>query len=432
MNCDNFREVISDMLGDGVDPASRPELADHLEACPACARYLSELKLTYIMVRPPEYIKASPGFKESTMKRLSEEPAPRAAARRRFESKYWKIAIAAVCLCGLTLVAPLNRLFKPEATAYALADTIKANLGLRSIHIKMDAPIGTLTEMWLECDEAGNATHLRTNYPITEDGAKDVVFQKDKANVWFRDKKCMATVREHDTLARLAADMQQFNPRFVMETIGKGRDAGSISVEMVEPPSQTEPILLKVTYKNRPGTLVEYTVDRESKLITQRDEYGTSGGTRELMRRVNYLEYNKPIDPAVFELNPPADVIRVDETKQVIGIAKDDLTTSEITKKVAREFFEALIAEDYDKAGQLYGGMPGAFMKKRLAETGYKFVRIESIGEPYPHPDAGTEGIMVPCKVELELKGEKKVEEFTPGIRPVYSQRDRWALFGGF
>jgi hypothetical protein len=35
---------------------------------------------------------------------------------------------------------------------------------------------------------------------------------------------------------------------------------------------------------------------------------------------------------------------------------------SGIAAKVAREFFEALIAQDYEKAGLLYAGMPAARM----------------------------------------------------------------------
>ena len=51
-------------------------------------------------------------------------------------------------------------------------------------------------------------------------------------------------------------------------------------------------------------------------------------------------------------------------SNRTIGLEKGDLTNDEIAAKVAREFFEALIAEDYAKAGLLLEGMPAERMKE--------------------------------------------------------------------
>ena len=53
-----------------------------------------------------------------------------------------------------------------------------------------------------------------------------------------------------------------------------------------------------------------------------------------------------------------------DQINPIVGLEKGDLTDEEIAAKVAREFFEAVIAADYRKAGLLYEGIPAEKMKE--------------------------------------------------------------------
>jgi hypothetical protein len=62
-----------------------------------------------------------------------------------------------------------------------------------------------------------------------------------------------------------------------------------------------------------------------------------------------------------------------------------------------------------------------------------KLIRIISIGEPVHRPDKPKEkGLAVPCKVEMSVKGETSVQDFSPWVRPVYNQPERWDIFGHF
>ena len=54
-----------------------------------------------------------------------------------------------------------------------------------------------------------------------------------------------------------------------------------------------------------------------------------------------------------------------------------------------------------------------------------------SVGDPTPHPDPRTRFLQVPCEVELRVGGETHVRTFTPNIRAVYNQPDRWVIGGG-
>jgi len=97
--------------------------------------------------------------------------------------------------------------------------------------------------------------------------------------------------------------------------------------------------------------------------------------------------------------------------------------------EVVREFFEALIAKDYAKAGRLYEGIPAAKLEQGFA--GLTVVRILSIGKPTPHPIPGVGGLRVPCQIEVEKDGVRSTQTHEPGVRPVYSQPDHWTIHGG-
>jgi len=120
----------------------------------------------------------------------------------------------------------------------------------------------------------------------------------------------------------------------------------------------------------------------------------------------------------------------IDQTTQEIGLPKDDLTDEQIAMKVAREFFEALIAEDYAKAGRLYEGIPAEKLKDAFSGEG-RVLRVVSVGTPTPHPNRAPRFLRVPCQIEIEVNGQREIKTFTPFIRPVYNQPDRWGIGGG-
>jgi hypothetical protein len=122
--------------------------------------------------------------------------------------------------------------------------------------------------------------------------------------------------------------------------------------------------------------------------------------------------------------------MRIDQTTQVVGLAQGGLSNEEIATEVAHQFFEALIAKDYDKAGKLLEGIPGKRMQQMFGNI--KVLRIISVGPVAPHPNPRTKGLIVPCVVEIEKDGEIsewKLDQL--GVRQVYNQPGRWTIFGG-
>jgi hypothetical protein len=146
--------------------------------------------------------------------------------------------------------------------------------------------------------------------------------------------------------------------------------------------------------------------------------------------KFEFLSYNEPLDDSLFELSDlPDDTTIIDQIKQVVGLPRGNLSNEKIVAKVAREFFEALIAKDYAKAGILMEGMPADKMEKFFGRI--NFLRIISIGEVSAHSNPKTRGFVVPCEIELMVDGNTATQTFKPGIRPVHNKPNRWTIFGG-
>ena len=172
-----------------------------------------------------------------------------------------------------------------------------------------------------------------------------------------------------------------------------------------------------------------YLVEPKTKLLQQLETYKHDGDDYAFVSRRTFLEYNEPIDPAIFTLDLPADVVHIDQTTQAVGLPRGDLSDEEIAVEVVRQFFEALIAEDYAKAGQLLAGIPAARIKERFGRV--RCLRILSLGAATPQPIPLVGGLVVPYEIEIEFEGVKSVKKHRAAVRPVYNQPDRWTIHGG-
>jgi hypothetical protein len=223
---------------------------------------------------------------------------------------------------------------------------------------------------------------------------------------------------------------KEFDPRAAFEALQQMKESGKVQVSTEEPAKEGDPITLTVTSKDTPEKRSVYVVNANTKLVERMTICRRRDGQWQEAGHIDYLEYNKGIDPQVFQLDLPKDVITVDRTKLIIGLEKGDLTDNEIAAKVAREFFEAIIAGDYAKAGLLLGGMPAERMKEAFGRV--KYQRIVEVGTPAPGPIPEMKALQVPITIEYK-DGDGKVmqRKFAPFIRSVYEHPERWEICGG-
>jgi len=380
----------------------------------------------------------------SVMSRIEAQPTGRARRgenqknilmmRRFIMNRYTKLAVAAVIVIGV--IAGSVIIDGPGSSAYALEHTIRANHGIRYIHIKDFKPgEADPKEFWVEFFEEGEVMNARLDFPAwaSADGEKAVVWKENKAKVWFKKKNTLATIKDKTVARHLLKSMQQLSPRLAVERLKEQQAEGRVNVEIDEPSNKSEPIVVTATYPpngSKPGQRRILFVDRATKLVTAVEFYELKDGEYRQYGLSEYHGYNQPIDAAVFNIEDevPADAMRIDQTVQEIGLVQGQLSDEEIAVEVVRQFIEALIAADYAKASRIYSGVPAELLEQKLGAL--KFLRIVSIGEPAP--SSFNNSLKVPCEYEVEANGVKSVSGSGIYVRPVHGQPGRWSIDGGF
>jgi len=352
------------------------------------------------------------------------------------KSPITKIAAAAIIIVAVVL--SINIWDNTTPVAYALEHTIKANHTVRYLYIKVfkdgeDEP----KEFWVECNESGQIKNARLHMPewsSPDDGAKVGIWKEDKVQIYFKRKNTLFIAADKIVAEGMLKLVEECDPRLAVENLYEQEQQGKLKIEIDEPSDKAEPIIVTATYLSdsaSPNKREVLSVDQETKLVTEVEFYQLQYGQYRYTGRQEYYNYNQPIETKTFTLDEvPADVLRIDQTIQEVGLVQGQLSDEEIAIEVVRNFFEALIAEDYSKAGKLLEGIPADKMQEIFANI--KILRIVSVGPAGPHPIPETKGLVVPCRVEIEKDGQTSLWELDRlGVRQVYNQPGRWTIFGG-
>jgi hypothetical protein len=347
-------------------------------------------------------------------------------------------SVAAVLAVAVLALVFWGRLGAP---AYALEQTIEANQQLRSLHIRdFYAAHSEPKEFWLACDETGQIRRARWYMPAwdaPEDGAKVIVWSADTLRIWFQ-KGALTTFAHENPPLWLLDLARKSDPRLSVADLKDQQVRGEVALDIQEPTDKAQPIVVTATYppqSRSPGRRTLLRIDQATKLVTRMEGFVLANGQYVFDYREEFSDYNVPIDPALFDLETtvPANVRRVDgDAMENAGLPQDSLSDDEIATEVVRQFFEAMIAGDYEKAGQLYSATPAGKIKQFWGQT--RFLRIVSIDKPTPHPDPKVGGLRVPCKIEIEKDGVQSVwEPYGPFVRTIHrvSSHPRWEIHGG-
>lgn len=451
MNCAECKELLVVHLEGLLDESGERAVQEHLGQCDTCRTELAELQtLQHRLVHNGEALARS-DFEDNVMNRIIREQNVRLKAaegtsaglvirRLIMKSPISKLAIAAAVI----VAAAVAFQFIGGPAAYALSDTIEANHSVRYLHIKnFDSQHETEPkEFWVACNEQGqidNARYFIPDWASSGDGAKSVAWSQGVVKVWFHKKKSFLTCRDENVQKRMLEMVQESDPRLAVEHLQEQADQGKLTLDIQQPTDKSQPIIVTAVYppdSRSPWREVIFHVDQATKLVTTIEYYraGADGQLVHVARQENH-DYNVPIAPEMFVLDNevPADVFRVDQVTQDVGFPQGNMTDKEAVVACVREFWEAIKAQDYARAGMMFGGIPAEKMQEWFGRM--KVVGIVSIGEPTPHSNPGVGGFVVPCTIELELPdGSKVTKEFARiAVRPVDREYhpDRWNIHGG-
>lgn len=351
-------------------------------------------------------------------------------------SKITKLATAAAVILIVSLVTTIFVTSTP--LAYALDDTIEANHSVRFLHVKdFSHDQNEPKEFWVQCSPNGEIDAARAQFPAwvsPSDGAKAIVWKQGIVQVYLNKKNFLLIANDQATAKQTLAMVQQIDPRLLVESAKQHAELGMVDIETRTPSNKSDPIVVTVTYvresdnKHRKILLV----DQATKLVTVIESYRLQNGEYIHTGTMELYDYNIPIAADMFTLENevPKDVTVFDQTK-MIGLAQTGMTDEEVAVEVVKQFFEAIIAEDFKKAGSLMEGAPPKFFKQALVKDNTKFLRVISVGPAGPHPTPATKGLLVPCNLEVEKDGQRITYEAKLGVRQVFNQPGRWTIFGG-
>ena len=342
------------------------------------------------------------------------------------KSKITKFAAAAVVL--IAIVLSITIFDNTAQIAYAIEQSIKASHTVETLHLRFSGNAG-VDEAYMKYDPLGKLESARLEIPQSSDGPKTIVWSNNIAKVWMHSKKMVRVIREPGMAKKMEEMAVDFDPKRTLQNLYEMQQKGEQDVKITEPEEEGDLITIEVVHGK--GRDVLY-VDPASKLLVRFEKQVLNDQDYVVTDAMEISGYNEPIDENVFTLGDlPKDVFVVDKVNQEIGLAQGNLSDDEIVAEVATQFFQALIDEDYAKAGLLMGGWPPERMKTTFHIV--KFVRIVSIGKVVPHSNPLTGGLSIPCEIEMEHAetGERMTETINPGIRKVEGRPDRWAIFGG-
>jgi len=447
MNCAECKEILVGHIEGLLEDSQKQAVESHLKTCPPCRAELAQITTLHdrlaangknLAQRNLENRVLDRILKEQNLrlKRVNKTYTPLQLWRNIVKTQITKFAAVAVIIIVAGLLITFLGTSEP---AYALAQTIEASHSIRYLHMvnyvaSQDEPM----EFWVEFDSGGQLKNMRLHKPAwmePDDGATVIVWKDNKMQVWIKKKNFLVTLKDEEVAAQVLKQAEQLDPKFAVERLRREQELGNAEVDVEVPTDKAELIVVTATSlkeDDSPFQRMILFVDQATKLVNSVEAYKLEGDEYRKVVTLEYYDYNQPIDAKMFSLDQEVspDAAEIDQTAQEVGLAQGTLSDEEIAVEVARQFFEALIAQDYASAGRLFEGMPADFIKKQFGSM--RFLRIVSVGPAGPHPIPETQGLVVPSIVEVEKDGqisEWKLERL--GVRQVHGQPGRWTIFGG-
>jgi hypothetical protein len=420
---DRFEDLAAFVMGE-LEPAAARELQQHLAVCSSCRKVCDSLmdEEKEIQSGFATLARSLGEFEHTMLDRLQEGQCQADICVGQSQNNFFervknmitthkRLSVAAA-VTSTALAAGLIFhifMFSSSTVAYALEQTVQANNRITSYHAKLTTPINGMSEIWVQLKSDGTPLRARIDYAKKDEGDEVVILSEGKAEMWGRvgDKKGQVVVPEKNALDRVVEMQKVCDPKLAFEELQTRKKDGKIEIETKEPAKEGGYLTLTVTPKDVSDQREVYEVNPNTKLAERVTYFHRQNDQWKQVKLIEYFDYNKEIDPKVFNLEMPKDVITIDQIKRKPGLVKGDLTDDQIATKVAREFFEALIAEDYNKAGLLLEGTSADKMKEMFGGFG-RFLRIVEMAKPGPATNPVMQALAVPVMVEIEMKEQKR------------------------
>ena len=377
---------------------------------------------------------------EKSQKTISAATKPR-TRRIIMKSSITKLAAAAVIIIAIGFAVHFMNKSMPTASAEeVLAMATKAVSNLRSVYIK--AEIRTIpndnfelirlnydfvtNEMWKQFDGTpqGKWRIEKPGRVVVMDGTSSLLLirpnhaAKGGINTGFVGwlKPLLDVDKVLDSEIKLA--QKQGSELVLTHQKGlDGRDKLLVSVEASAQGDFTND-WLKNKSISASDNLRIYTFDAETKLLETLEVYVHTAGEDVLVLQITDIEYNLDIDPALFSLELPVDVIWYGQPNE---LADNEKYEQMGPKEAAQAFFEACADENWDEVLKFW---PASAVDQKLKDY-LGGIEIVSIGEPFKSGNYG--GWFVPYEIKFKNGATKKMNLAVRNDNPA----QRYVVDGG-
>jgi len=352
-----------------------------------------------------------------------------------------KLAAAAVIIIAIVLATNLMDTSMPTASAQeVLAQATKAVANLRSVYIK--AQIRTIphdnfelirlnydfvpNEMWKEFDGTPQGK-WRVEKPgriVVMDGQSSLLLIRPnhaaKGTIttgfvgWL--KPLLDVDKVLDSEIKLA--QEQGSELLLTHQQGPdGKDKLLVSIEALAQGDFTND-WLKNKSISASDNLRIYTFDAETKLLETLEVYVHTAGEDVMVLQITDIEYNLDIDPELFSLELPEDVIWYGQPKE---LADNEKYEQMGPKEMAQAFFQACADENWDEFLKFWSA---SAVDQRLKDY-LGGIEIISIGEPFK--SGRYAGWFVPYEIRFKNGQTKKMNLAVRNDNPA----NRYVVDGG-
>jgi len=306
-----------------------------------------------------------------------------------------KIATAAVIIIAIGLGTVL--LDNSVSSAYAIAQTIKALENVTTVHVIGTDWDGNRYEAWNKINpETGKSEWVCIDQ--TPHGYK-IASRPDGSCVWDENGNVVRYSNKP-----IASNDFRYSQVFdqIAEKMVELNENEKITIRTEKDSVYDKPLVVIHVVTNIQDYKIY--VDTESKLPV-RLYFDRADNMKQIARTVDEIYYNEPLPEGMFDFEVPAEWYRDwnllnDPSK---GLSIGDLTNEQGAIKTAREYWQAVIENDWDYADQL---RPVADWK-----TDYHVERpAELIDIGRPHPERGCSGLVTPCIVRFADGKTQKIE----------------------
>jgi len=416
MNCAQCRENLIAYVEDVLDEPTADRVRSHLADCPACradweaARRLGD-RLAGASGVAPE-VSLEPRVMDEIIRRQGLELRRRKMRRRIRIVGFGSATAAAIAILLLFGWSTSPRRGVLEA-AEVLAKGAEATPRVSTIHIRgevrslprenFDHISPTLdlvpVEMWKDCGGRGKWRIEKPGRVIVMDGESTVMFIKPDMAV-----KAPPCERGFDTdFWHGLADVPDILAKELQTAIAKSND---MTLSHHKADDGTLKRIVTVEHKageadhdwgrtfSRSASRRTYRFDAESGRLEGMETHLHTDEGDVLIFRLAEIEYDRPIDPAVFRLDLPEGTNLMPLPGQVEKLADNERYEKMTPREAAQAFFQACADEDWDEFVKFFPGMATPRAKQILGG-----LEIIHIGEPQERPEG--RGWLVPYEIKL-------------------------------